>query len=210
MMRSQTQPRFDASWVPPAALVLAVLQWPWPSLLGLALVFGHSLMVLFVFLCDFCVLRLVLMPSWHLSMAVVPLGAAAVWVATSLAPDLAAAAPLDQSVVRHAGVDVLAFAPARSVVALHAFLELLHYGVWIVVLPLVGLRSAPWRIDTVPLARRGRQWARALAVVLGCGAIAVAVLWACFCVDYGTTRHIYFTVAMLHVLAEIPFLLRMR
>jgi hypothetical protein len=27
-------------------------------------------------------------------------------------------------------------------------------------------------------------------------------------VDYATTRTVYFTVAMLHVLAEVPFLLR--
>lgn len=92
---------------------------------------------------------------------------------------------------------------------MHAFLELIHYGVWIVVLPLVGLKSTPWRIDTVPLARRGRQWARGVATVLGCGGLAVAILWACFCVDYQTTRHVYFTVTVLHVLAEIPFLLRM-
>jgi hypothetical protein len=31
----------------------------------------------------------------------------------------------------------------------------------------------------------------------------------CFLLDYGTTRRVYFTVALLHVLAEIPFLLRM-
>jgi hypothetical protein len=37
----------------------------------------------------------------------------------------------------------------------------------------------------------------------------VVVLWVCFGLDYSTTRDIYFTVAMLHVLAEVPFLLRM-
>jgi hypothetical protein len=37
----------------------------------------------------------------------------------------------------------------------------------------------------------------------------VLVLWVCFGLDYGTTRHVYFTVALLHVLAEVPFLLRM-
>ena len=38
---------------------------------------------------------------------------------------------------------------------------------------------------------------------------AVAVLWLGFSVDYATTRDIYFTVAIAHVLAEAPFLLRM-
>jgi hypothetical protein len=35
------------------------------------------------------------------------------------------------------------------------------------------------------------------------------VLWGGFVADYPLTRDIYFTVAMLHVLAEVPFLLRL-
>jgi hypothetical protein len=34
------------------------------------------------------------------------------------------------------------------------------------------------------------------------------LLWLCFAADYATTRDVYFTVAMAHVLAEVPFLLR--
>ena len=209
VMRSRSRPRFDAAWVPPAALVLACLQWPWPAAMGLALVFGHPLMALAVLHRELRRSRPEWLPAWRLAAAAVALGAGAVWLATGLSPDLAVRSSLDESIVRHAGVDVLAFAPPRAVVATHAFLELVHYGVWIVVLPLVGLKSAPWRIATVPLARRGRPWARGVAAGLGCGGLAVAVLWACFCIDYQTTRHVYFTVAVLHVLAEIPFLLRM-
>jgi len=33
-------------------------------------------------------------------------------------------------------------------------------------------------------------------------------LWGGFLADYPETRDIYFTVAIVHVLAEIPFLLR--
>ncbi len=38
---------------------------------------------------------------------------------------------------------------------------------------------------------------------------AVVLFWAGFLTDYPLTRDIYFTVAMLHVLAEVPFLLRL-
>lgn len=41
------------------------------------------------------------------------------------------------------------------------------------------------------------------------GLAAVVVLWAGFAVDYPAARAVYFTVAMLHVLAEVPLLLRM-
>ena len=48
-----------------------------------------------------------------------------------------------------------------------------------------------------------------VAAVLLFGLLIVVTLWVCFGLDYDTTRHVYFTVAMLHVLAEVPFLLRM-
>ena len=38
--------------------------------------------------------------------------------------------------------------------------------------------------------------------------LSVVVLWAAFIVDYAVTRDIYFTLAIIHVLAEIPFLIR--
>ena len=80
----------------------------------------------------------------------------------------------------------------------------------------IGLRAAPWRLAAVPLARRGTAWrgglaaflAAGLCVVLALGLGVVLVLWGCFLADYATTRDVYFTVAMLHVLAEVPFLLR--
>jgi hypothetical protein len=40
-------------------------------------------------------------------------------------------------------------------------------------------------------------------------ALLVVALWLGFSVDYTTTRDIYFTVAITHVLAEAPFLLKM-
>ena len=85
---------------------------------------------------------------------------------------------------------------------------MLHYGVWIVAIPVVGLRAAPWRLNAVPLARRARAWRWGLYAVLAGGALAVVVLWACFLADYTLTSNVYFTVALLHVLAEAPFLLR--
>jgi hypothetical protein len=39
--------------------------------------------------------------------------------------------------------------------------------------------------------------------------VAVVGLWGGLSIDYSTTRDIYFTIAMAHVLAEAPFLLRM-
>jgi hypothetical protein len=85
---------------------------------------------------------------------------------------------------------------------------MLHYGVWIVAMPLVGLKAAPWRLGRVPLALRAVAWRRGVVVFLVAGLAVVGVLWTGFCLDYTTTRTVYFTVAFFHVLAEVPFLLR--
>jgi hypothetical protein len=40
------------------------------------------------------------------------------------------------------------------------------------------------------------------------GGLVVAALWAGFLVDYPLARSVYFTIALVHVLAEVPFLVR--
>ena len=50
---------------------------------------------------------------------------------------------------------------------------------------------------------------RLVATALVFGLFVVAILWFGFSVDYATTRDVYFTVAIAHVLAEAPFLLKM-
>ena len=41
------------------------------------------------------------------------------------------------------------------------------------------------------------------------GGVVLLMLWGAFLFDYPTTRNVYFTIAMLHVLAEAPFLIRL-
>ena len=85
---------------------------------------------------------------------------------------------------------------------------MLHYGVWIVALPWLAVRQVPWKLAQTPLARRSVLWRRSLMAVCLVGVLAALGLWAGFLADYGLTRDLYFTWAMIHVLAEVPFLLR--
>jgi hypothetical protein len=61
----------------------------------------------------------------------------------------------------------------------------------------------------VPLARHPRGFPKLVAAALAFGVFLVVVLWFGFTLDYATTRDVYFTVAIAHVLAEAPFLLKM-
>ena len=93
--------------------------------------------------------------------------------------------------------------------SLLTFLEMLHYGVWILAIPLLSVRMAPWKLDNVPLARRSPIWRPVLLSAIALGFAIVLILWTAFIADYPLTRDVYFTVAMLPVLAEVPFLLRL-
>jgi hypothetical protein len=108
-------------------------------------------------------------------------------------------------------------------VATHVFLEMLHYSVWLVALPLIApIRKTPesrgaaarkrdriWNVNAVPVARHPRGFPKLVATTLALGVFLVVILWFGFSLDYTTTRDVYFTLAIAHVLAEAPFLLRM-
>jgi hypothetical protein len=212
-MRARTNPRFDGGWVWPLACLVAAGAWLNPFALPVALVYLHPLMALWLLDRELARSR----PHWRraywCALACVPLMLGALYLhlhdagepgdgggfAIAFAPTLA----------DHAGAWFLPGVSPHFLVAAHAFLEMVHYGVWVVLIPLVGMRSLPWQLKAIPAARRGRRWARGVAAVLLFGLLVVVTLWVCFGLDYGTTRHVYFSVAMLHVLAEVPFLLRM-
>jgi len=90
----------------------------------------------------------------------------------------------------------------------HVFLEMLHYIVWIVALPLLASTADFWNLSAIPLVRHPRGFPRMIAVGVGFSLFLVGLLWFGFTLDYAATRDIYFAVAITHVLAEAPFLLR--
>ncbi len=94
-------------------------------------------------------------------------------------------------------------------VSTHVFLEMLHYGVWIIALPLIGATGAIWNVKTIPIASHSHGFPKLIAAILIFSLFIVVALWTGFSVNYAMTRDIYFTVAIAHVLAEAPFLLRM-
>ncbi len=216
-MRARTNPRFDGGWVWPLALFITAGVWLNPLALPVALVYLHPLMALWLLDRELARSR----PHWRraywCAVAVVPLMLGVLWVRYHDAPEPLEAGSLafaprpvsSETLADHAGAWFLPGVSPHFLIAAHAFLEMVHYGVWVVLIPLIGMRSRPWNLTTIPAARRSANWARGVAALLLFGLLIVLVLWVCFGLDYPTTRHVYFTVAMLHVLAEVPFLLRM-
>jgi hypothetical protein len=218
-LRSRQNPRRDWSWIWPVGFLLIALTWLDPLAWSLILVYAHPLVAFWVLDRELRRSQPEWRPAYHLSLLAVPLLLAVLWWRLAAAPNLpemsspgslaehAGEGGLIWRIAQHAGADMIKGVSSHLLVATHTFLEMLHYGIWVVVIPLVAYRTRPWKLD-VPLARRSPLWRRALLGVLALGVLIVLLLWGCFLVNYPLTRDIYFTVALLHVLAEVPFLLR--
>jgi hypothetical protein len=184
-----------SGWALPVLLLWTSLAWRDSSLADLLLVYLHPLAALWFLKRQIARSYPEWTPLYRVALAAVPF--LALWI-FAVAP-----AVHDQWLLRQS-------ASSSSLVAVHAFLELLHYGVWALLLPAIGLAGAPWRLSSIPLVRHRLGFPRLARGVLIGGAALVVVLWIAFTRDFEATRQIYFTIAVAHVLAEAPFLLWLR
>ena len=209
LMRAKQKSNRDWFWVVPIIFTLSALNWLSPELFSLAIVYAHPLVALWFL--DRHLRRT--KPEWlrtyRRSLMLLPLLIGGMLWQLSRTTSLADDNGLFWRITQHAGALLLPNISSHMLVSTHVFLEMLHYGVWILALPLIGATGAIWKVETIPLAGHSRGFPKLIAAILICGLFAVAALWFGFSANYTLTRDIYFTVAMAHVLAEAPFLLRM-
>jgi hypothetical protein len=222
-LRGKQKLRCDWSWAFAVALGLASLNWLQPEFFSLAIVYLHPLVALWFLDRHLRRTRPAWLRTYRRCLCLLPLLLAGmIWQLTQT-PSLPDDNGLFWRITQHAGAQLLPGVSSRLLVSVHVFLEMLHYGVWLIALPLIApLAKAPtdppftprargriWDVRTVPVARHPRGFPRLVASALAFGVFLLAILWFGFSVDYSTTRDVYFTVAIAHVLAEAPFLLKM-
>ena len=222
-LRGKNKFRRNWSLALPVAFGLCALNWLAPEFFSLGIVYLHPLVALWFLDRHLARTR----PDWlrtyrRCLCLLPPLLVGMFWQLSRTA-----ALPDDNGlfwrITQHAGAQLLPNISSHALVTTHVFLEMLHYGVWLVALPLIAPLAktgdsqklstrrceAIWRVKTVPVARHPRGFPKLVATALALGVFLVLILWFGFSVDYATTRDIYFTVAIAHVLAEAPFLLKM-
>lgn len=206
-LRARRAPRRHWPWIWPLAAVAWAMIWYEPHYWMLGITYLHPLLALWILDRE-----LQTKPAWRMAfrrcLACLPLVLLLLWWHLAKSPNLSGQDWVTGQIIRQAGGGLLKDVSTHLLVATHTFLELLHYGVWIVALPLLGLGIEPWRIDKkLPLAQRSTTWRRGLSGFMIVGACLALLLWCCFLADYALTRDIYFTLSVFHVLAEMPFLL---
>jgi hypothetical protein len=209
VVRGRQSQRRRWEWALPAGCALVSLNWLAPQAFALALVYAHPLVALWFLDRQLRLSRRGWSRAYRTCLALLPVALGLLWWRLASAPALADDGAVAFRVVQHAGAGLLTGVSTHLLVSTHVFLETLHYGVWLVGVPLAaGAGLLPWRATGVPLVRHRDGWPRLIRLLLAAGAFVVVTLWVCFIADYATTRDVYFTFAMAHVLAEVPFLLR--
>jgi hypothetical protein len=223
-MRGKQKPRTDWSWAIPVALGLCSLNWLAPEFFSLGIVYLHPLVALWFLDRHLRRTRPEWLRTYRGCLCLLPLLLAGMFWQLTRTPALPDDNGLFWRITQHAGAQLLPNVSSHVLVATHVFLEMLHYGVWLIALPLIaplakpaadpprptgGERGRIWDLKTVPLARHPRGFPKLIGTLLLFGLFAVAMLWFGFSMDYSTTRDVYFTVAIAHVLAEAPFLQKM-
>lgn len=147
-------------------------------------------------------------PIYHLCLSAIPFFLAAIWWTLHDASPLSAVDVLTAQITKHAGSQVMPYASSHMLVSMHTFLEMVHYGVWLVAIPLLSAGWRNWQPGSIPISHRSDGFRHVVPAIFVSSTFAVLVLWVCFALNYSVTRDVYFTLAMAHVLAEIPFLLK--
>lgn len=208
-MRCQQNPKRDWGWVYPVGFALMALAWLAPRIWDLSLVYIHPFIAMWILDREIGNRRPEWQTTYRACLLCVPACIGLLYWRLAAEPNLPGRDVLSLMIKNHAGDGIVSGISTHFLVAAHTFLEMLHYSVWLIAIPLVTWREEPWNLKQVPLARGESPWRWFVVGALVLGGIFVLGFWAGFLADYPQTRDFYFTVAMLHVLAEVPFLLRL-
>jgi len=215
LLRGKQKPRSNWTWIIPATMLVAALNWLQPEIFSLTLVYVHPLIALWFLDRQLRRTKPRWLKAYRRFLAVLPFVLSLMIWQLSQTTSLSEDNGLFWRITQHSGAELLPNISSHLLVSVHLFLEMLHYGVWIVALPLLGslVQSGNYArvldFRTVPIAKHPRGFPKLVGTILALGAVVVVVLWIGFAVDYPTTRDIYFTIAIAHVMAEAPFLMKM-
>lgn len=198
-----------AKFLIPFILLAASCSLAQPLAFGLSLVYLHPLIGLFILDRELSRSRKSWLKPYRIALCTVPLFLLLLVNQLTQAEALSQASLLDQQIVRHAGSSILKSVSTHLLVSVHVFLEMIHYAVWLIAIPLATSAWTKWRFEQVLTKRHPAAISKMIPAVFAGSSLLVMGLWLGFSSDYSATRDLYFTVAIFHVLAELPFLLWM-
>ena len=208
-IRGRQKPKTDWTIAFAVAFLLAALAWIVPSYWSLSLVYLHPFVAIYFLERQIRRTKKEWLKSYHFCLLTIPFFLAILYIAFANSPHLAEENSLFSRITQHAGSEILPSISSHFLVAAHVFLETIHYTVWILLIPLIDRRAIPWKLKEIPLFTNREGFPKLVSIALILGLSLIFILWFGFSLDYETTRDVYFAFAIAHVLAEMPFLVKM-
>lgn len=190
------------------ALSLIALIWKSPGYFGMSLVYLHPFVALLMLDLELRRSKPHLVAPFRMSAGLIPALIGILYWQLAGTPSIEQSDPLVAQICRHAGAQWITGVSVQFLVATHTFLEILHYVVWLLAIPLMAAGWSKWRPRSLPITVVSSTAKKLVSAALAFSTFAVAVLWFCFGTDFNAAREWYFLLAMIHVFAEIPFLIR--
>ncbi len=198
----------DWGWAVPLGLFVIAAIWLAPSFFWLSMVYLHPFVGLSILDREISRSRPDLQKTYRYCLAAIPALLGVIWWQLAASPALPDGDLLSWQITQHAGSGILTGCSSHLLVSTHTFLEMIHYGVWLLAIPFVSSGWRSWQPRSIPISWRSPKWNQAISTLLLFSSFVVVALWCAFTFNYSATRDIYFTLALAHVLAEIPFLLK--
>jgi hypothetical protein len=208
-IRGRQKPKTDWAMAFAVAFLFAAFAWILPNHWSLSLVYLHPFVAIYFLERQIRRTKKEWLKSYHFCLLTIPFFVAILYVAFANSPNLAEENSLFSRITQHAGSEILPSISSQFLVATHVFLETIHYTVWILLIPLIDKRAIPWKLSEIPLFASREGFPKIVSIALITGLTIVFALWIGFSLDYETTRDVYFAFAIAHVLAEMPFLVKM-
>jgi len=208
LVAARAQKNRDWGLAVPAGLFSMAMVWLSPACFGLCLVYLHPLVGMWILDREIERSRPEWRQSYHLCLLSIPILLIIIWCHLFNAPSLDSANGLTMQITKYAGAGILPNTSSHLLVTTHTFLEMIHYGIWLLAIPIVSSGWQGWRPRAIPLTSRSMAAKKLVPILFALSSYATVVLWISFALNYSITRDVYFTLAMAHVLAEIPFLLK--
>src|SRR5689334_1004499 len=137
-LRNKQKPRANWTWTIPVGLPLASLNWLGPDCFSLALVYVHPLIALWFLDRHLKRTRPEWLKTYRRCLCLVPVVLALMIWRLSQTSALADDNGLFWRITQHSGAQLLPQVSSHMLVSVHLYLEMLHYAVWILALPLLG------------------------------------------------------------------------
>ena len=208
-LRGRQRPKSDWSWAFAVAFLLAALAWLFPNYWALSLVYLHPFVAMYFLERQIRRTKREWLAAYHICLATIPSFVIGLWIAFAKTPNLSEETYLFTVITNHAGSNILTGISSHFLVATHVFLETIHYSVWIILIPLVDRKAIPWKLSEIPLFASEKGFPKIVLTALAISFGLMIALWFGFSANYTMTRDIYFAFAIAHVMAEMPFLIKM-